>query len=334
MPPGPGGTPLHGPVSAAPRRSANRQPASPPRSRCWELPRSNQGPTQRARVQTPCLLQRRPHAPWRPCPPPRPSAACSGSDPARWQPPPPPCPCAAPTAYSPWPPRPPATMEATARRAVSARGAAGAGCGRWGLAARPPITPPLPALPAAACRRRAHQGHRLRRWRRQCREPHDLQRPVGAPPPPPFGDGRAARARSCRAHSPRDPCALQGVEFWAVNTDAQALENHQALNKLQIGAQLTRGLGALRWLEFRMSAGALRGARRACSAWPAAPGLGGARASCARGQTCKPLFCISTLAPQLACPFGCREHALLPVFLSCTHCPLSKPSLFRHWRQA
>ncbi|KAL6781472.1 FTSZ1 [Auxenochlorella protothecoides x Auxenochlorella symbiontica] len=36
---------------------------------------------------------------------------------------------------------------------------------------------------------------------------------------------------------------LQGVEFWAVNTDAQALESHQALNKLQIGTTLTRGLG-------------------------------------------------------------------------------------------
>lgn len=36
---------------------------------------------------------------------------------------------------------------------------------------------------------------------------------------------------------------LSGVEFWAVNTDAQALESHQALNKLQIGTQLTRGLG-------------------------------------------------------------------------------------------
>ena len=36
---------------------------------------------------------------------------------------------------------------------------------------------------------------------------------------------------------------LQGVEFWAVNMDAQALENHQALNKLQIGTTLTRGLG-------------------------------------------------------------------------------------------
>lgn len=36
---------------------------------------------------------------------------------------------------------------------------------------------------------------------------------------------------------------LQGVEFWAVNTDAQALAHHQAPNKLQIGTQVTRGLG-------------------------------------------------------------------------------------------
>jgi len=36
---------------------------------------------------------------------------------------------------------------------------------------------------------------------------------------------------------------LQGVEFWAVNTDAQALANHAALNKVQIGTELTRGLG-------------------------------------------------------------------------------------------
>ena len=37
-------------------------------------------------------------------------------------------------------------------------------------------------------------------------------------------------------------CA-QGVEFWAVNTDAQALANHAAPNKVQIGTELTRGLG-------------------------------------------------------------------------------------------
>eukprot|EP00967_Tisochrysis_lutea_P151762 scaffold295784_cov23-Tisochrysis_lutea.AAC.1 len=38
------------------------------------------------------------------------------------------------------------------------------------------------------------------------------------------------------------PC-IQGVEFWAVNTDAQALANHSATNKVQIGSELTRGLG-------------------------------------------------------------------------------------------
>ncbi len=37
---------------------------------------------------------------------------------------------------------------------------------------------------------------------------------------------------------------LRGVEFIAVNTDAQALSSAQALTKLQIGAKLTKGLGA------------------------------------------------------------------------------------------
>lgn len=37
---------------------------------------------------------------------------------------------------------------------------------------------------------------------------------------------------------------LNGVEFWACNTDAQALELAAAKNRLQIGAKLTRGLGA------------------------------------------------------------------------------------------
>ncbi|GAX76755.1 hypothetical protein CEUSTIGMA_g4202.t1 [Chlamydomonas eustigma] len=36
---------------------------------------------------------------------------------------------------------------------------------------------------------------------------------------------------------------LQSVEFWAVNTDSQALAQHAALNKVQIGTELTRGLG-------------------------------------------------------------------------------------------
>lgn len=37
---------------------------------------------------------------------------------------------------------------------------------------------------------------------------------------------------------------LNGVEFWACNTDAQALDLAAAKNRLQIGAKLTRGLGA------------------------------------------------------------------------------------------
>lgn len=36
---------------------------------------------------------------------------------------------------------------------------------------------------------------------------------------------------------------LQGVDFYAINTDAQALLNSQAKNPLQIGELLTRGLG-------------------------------------------------------------------------------------------
>eukprot|EP01023_Acetabularia_acetabulum_P006969 TRINITY_DN1296_c0_g1_i1.p1 TRINITY_DN1296_c0_g1~~TRINITY_DN1296_c0_g1_i1.p1 ORF type:complete len:429 (-),score=98.23 TRINITY_DN1296_c0_g1_i1:251-1441(-) len=36
---------------------------------------------------------------------------------------------------------------------------------------------------------------------------------------------------------------LQGVEFWAVNTDAQALDTSLSPNKLQIGTERTRGLG-------------------------------------------------------------------------------------------
>jgi cell division protein FtsZ len=37
---------------------------------------------------------------------------------------------------------------------------------------------------------------------------------------------------------------LNGIEFWACNTDAQALELASAKNRLQIGSKLTRGLGA------------------------------------------------------------------------------------------
>src|SRR2546427_1531956 len=37
---------------------------------------------------------------------------------------------------------------------------------------------------------------------------------------------------------------LEGVEFYAVNTDIQALSACQVPNKLQLGAKMTTGLGA------------------------------------------------------------------------------------------
>ncbi|HEU0186995.1 MAG TPA: cell division protein FtsZ [Gallionellaceae bacterium] len=38
--------------------------------------------------------------------------------------------------------------------------------------------------------------------------------------------------------------SVQGVEFVAINTDAQALRSNKAVNQLQIGGSLTKGLGA------------------------------------------------------------------------------------------
>ena len=37
---------------------------------------------------------------------------------------------------------------------------------------------------------------------------------------------------------------LQGVEFIVANTDQQALEPHKAAKKIQVGRELTKGLGA------------------------------------------------------------------------------------------
>ncbi|TSC93520.1 MAG: cell division protein FtsZ [Candidatus Berkelbacteria bacterium Licking1014_85] len=39
-------------------------------------------------------------------------------------------------------------------------------------------------------------------------------------------------------------CKLRGVEFIAINTDAQTLANNSSPTKIQIGKELTRGLGA------------------------------------------------------------------------------------------
>src|SRR3989339_358550 len=38
--------------------------------------------------------------------------------------------------------------------------------------------------------------------------------------------------------------SVQGVEFVAINTDAQALRSNKAVTQLQIGTALTKGLGA------------------------------------------------------------------------------------------
>ena len=48
----------------------------------------------------------------------------------------------------------------------------------------------------------------------------------------------------CNAVNRMVDAGLKGVEFIAINTDAQALLSSEADVKLDIGRQLTRGLGA------------------------------------------------------------------------------------------
>ena len=48
----------------------------------------------------------------------------------------------------------------------------------------------------------------------------------------------------CNAVNRMIESQVSGIEFWAINTDAQALENAYAAQKLQIGQKITRGLGA------------------------------------------------------------------------------------------
>jgi cell division protein FtsZ len=48
----------------------------------------------------------------------------------------------------------------------------------------------------------------------------------------------------CNAVNRMIEIGISGVEFWAINTDAQALSNAGAVNRLQLGQKLTRGLGA------------------------------------------------------------------------------------------
>ena len=47
--------------------------------------------------------------------------------------------------------------------------------------------------------------------------------------------------------------AVSGVEFWAINTDIQALNVSLADHKLQIGAKLTKGLGECNPFSWRTS---------------------------------------------------------------------------------
>ena len=48
----------------------------------------------------------------------------------------------------------------------------------------------------------------------------------------------------CNAVNRMIESSVSGVEFWGINTDAQALANSVAAQRLQIGQKLTRGLGA------------------------------------------------------------------------------------------
>jgi len=48
----------------------------------------------------------------------------------------------------------------------------------------------------------------------------------------------------CNAVNRMIASGVSGVEFWSINTDAQALTHSNAQNRLQVGQKLTRGLGA------------------------------------------------------------------------------------------
>jgi cell division protein FtsZ len=48
----------------------------------------------------------------------------------------------------------------------------------------------------------------------------------------------------CNAVNRMIASEVSGIEFWTINTDAQALTHAAAVNRLQIGQKLTRGLGA------------------------------------------------------------------------------------------
>lgn len=65
------------------------------------------------------------------------------------------------------------------------------------------------------------------------------------------GEGQGAKIKvigvgggGCNAINTMIAGSVEGVEFYAANTDAQALGLSTAINKLQLGAKLTKGLGA------------------------------------------------------------------------------------------
>ena len=78
----------------------------------------------------------------------------------------------------------------------------------------------------------------------------------GSSPKEEFGNGKiipsnAAKIKvmgvgggGCNAVDRMIESNVSGIEFWAINTDAQALERASAQQKLQIGQKITKGLGA------------------------------------------------------------------------------------------
>src|SRR4051795_10229556 len=91
--------------------------------------------------------------------------------------------------------------------------------------------------------------------------PGDMMAPPDDPPPPAAGDYQWASMREERAGTPQlrvvgvggggvnavnrmIEAEVTGVEFIALNTDAQSLQSSSAHVTLQIGADITRGLGS------------------------------------------------------------------------------------------
>ena len=72
-------------------------------------------------------------------------------------------------------------------------------------------------------------------------ESYDFSSPL---PKPPVLKVIGLGGGGCNAVNRMIELGLKGVEFIAANTDFQALQNSQADKKIQLGPQVTRGLGA------------------------------------------------------------------------------------------